>query len=623
MAATLIEMVGDTELLRDLAGPRSYERGENYAAEGYVHSIIEYKGKLVATVTGTHDYQVKLWIEHDALESSCTCPMGEMGEFCKHCVATALVWAAEAKSVSHKRSEKKIKRGAKASARTGTLDDARAHLERQSKDSLIELLLEHALEDNSLRERLQLDAARSNPAGLELETYRRAIKDCVKPGRFVDYYEAGAYAHGIRKVTQELHGLLRDGHAASCIDLTEYALKQVERAVGHVDDSDGQMSYVLEDLQALHLEACRQANPDGVKLARRLFKWELESQWEVFYGAAETYQKVFGKEGLAEYRRLAETEWAKVPALAPPENKEPKLGGNFPIIHKLTDEDLENAAQYGRRFRITSIMEALARTSGDVEALVAVKSRDLSSAYSFLKIAETYREAGQHDHALEWAERGARAFPDKTDSRLREFLAEEYHRRHRHREAMEQVWNLYAGAPNLGTYRQLKEHTARAAGKSTRKQEEEWENWRERALSHLRAMLDERRKGLKKGGASYAWRGAGDNSTLVEIYLWEGDIDEALKAAEAHGCSDAHWMKLAEALEKPRPSEALHIYRESLEPVIDQKNNRAYEEAVARIRKIGKLMGRTGHAADFGDFIGDLRTRHKPKRNFIKLLDSI
>jgi uncharacterized Zn finger protein len=623
MASTLIELVGDTELLRDLAGPRSYERGENYAADGYVHSITEYKGKLVATVTGTHDYQVKLWVEHDSLESDCTCPMGEMGEFCKHCVATALIWADEVKSASHGRSETKIKGGAKAGARTGTLDDARAHLERQSKEALIEILLEHALEDKSLRERLLLDAARSNPAGLDLEPYRRAIMDAVKPGGFVDYYEAGAYAHGIRKVTQELHGLLRDGHAAACIDLTEYALKQVERALGQVDDSNGQVGGVLEDLQALHLEACQQAKTDGVKLARRLFKWELESQWEVFYGAAETYRKVFGKEGLAEYRQLAEAEWAKVPALAPPENKEPKRAGSFPVIHKLSNADLESAAQYGRRFRITSIVEALVRTTGDVEALVAVKSRDLSSAYSFLKIAEIYHEAGQHDHALEWAERGAHAFPDKTDSRLREFLAEEYHRRHRHAEAMEQVWYLYTDAPNLGTYRQLKEHAVRAAGKSARKQTEEWSEWRERALRQMRAILDERRKGIKNRGNVSAWCGAGDNSTLVEIYLWEGETDEALKAAEAHGCSDAHWMKLAEALEKPRSSEALRIYRESLEAVIDQKNNRAYEEAVQRIRKIGKLMEQTGHAAEFVDFIGNLRTKHKPKRNFIKFLDAI
>ena len=34
------------------------------------------------------------------------------------------------------------------------------------------------------------------------------------------------------------------------------------------------------------------------------------------------------------------------------------------------------------------------------------------------------------------AERGLRSFPERADSRLREFLAQEYHRRERHDEAM-------------------------------------------------------------------------------------------------------------------------------------------------------------------------------------------
>ena len=147
-----------------------------------------------------------------------------------------------------------------------------AHLERLSKESLIELLLEHALEDKSLRERLLLNAARSNPAGLDLETYRRAIKDAVKPGRFVDYYEAGAYAHGIRKVTQELRGLLRDGHAASCVDLTEYALKQVEQAIGR-GYPDGHMAIVRDLRRSIY--KCQQACRTH-KTRAPMFKWNGE-----------------------------------------------------------------------------------------------------------------------------------------------------------------------------------------------------------------------------------------------------------------------------------------------------------------------------------------------------------
>ncbi len=37
--------------------------------------------------------------------------------------------------------------------------------------------------------------------------------------------------------------------------------------------------------------------------------------------------------------------------------------------------------KYGKRFRITHIVETLARHTGDVEAVAAVKKRDLSSPY--------------------------------------------------------------------------------------------------------------------------------------------------------------------------------------------------------------------------------------------------
>src|SRR5260370_30971986 len=86
-------------------------------------------------------------------------------------------------------------------------------------------------------------------------------------------------------------------------------------------------------------------------------------------------------------------------------------------------------SEWGQHFRITHIMESLAQASGDIEQLVAVMGRDLSSAHGYLKIAQVYREARQHDNALLWVENGLKAFPDHTDSRLREFAPEEYHPR--------------------------------------------------------------------------------------------------------------------------------------------------------------------------------------------------
>ena len=186
--------------------------------------------------------------------------------------------------------------------------------------------------------------------------------------------------------------LLKAGCAAEVIELSEHALGKVEQATMSMDDSDGYMGGILQRLQELHLEACHAAKPDPEALAERLFDWEMRTQFDTFYGTASTYAKLLGERGLATYRRRAEAAWARVPQTRPGE-KDPE--------------------EYGRTYRIKHIMETLARQSGDVEALVAVKARDLSNAYTFLQIAEIYREARQADKALDWAERGIKAFPDR------------------------------------------------------------------------------------------------------------------------------------------------------------------------------------------------------------------
>jgi len=155
----------------------------------------------------------------------------------------------------------------------------------------------------------------------------------------------------------------------------------------------------------------------------------------------EGHADVFGAEGLAEYRRLAEAEWARVRQLSPGDGDDEK---------------------HGRRFRITSMMEALARQTGDPEALVEVKRRDLSPPYSYFQIAEIYREAGQYDKALDWAEEGQKAFSQR-DSRLVEFRAREYHRRGRYDDAMKIIWNQFVESPFLKNYQELKAHARKCS----------------------------------------------------------------------------------------------------------------------------------------------------------------
>ena len=574
--ATLLERGA----LRRLAGGKSFERGEDYFLSGQVKAFAEHEQTITAKVQGTQTYRVKLWLEYAELDYSCTCPMGVEGEFCKHCVAVGLTWL-------ESREAKRPEKGQRASG--VTMNDVRAHLLEQDKSALVQMLVEHAMEDDRLRQRLLMKAAKKGAKGIDLNTYRRAIDEAVEPDGFVDYRSAYQYARGIEEVIDSVEELLKEGYPTEVIQLAEHALDAVEEAMGSVDDSDGNMGSILERLQDLHHQACKKAKPDSEALARRLFEWELRTHYDTFYGAADTYADILGQKGLAVYRALGEAEWAKVPALG---------SGR---------DDLE---KYAKRFRITHIMETLARQTGDVEAVVAVKKRDLSLAYHYLQIAETYKNARKHDLALEWAERGVKAFPERTDSRLREFLAGEYHRRKPHDEAMAVIWPEFAESATLENYKTLKTHSDQIS---------QWESWRAKALDHLRTEIA--RAKSKRERNQWAWYHEADRSELVRIFLWEKNVEAAWREAQEGGCSNELWLELAAKRDKDHPEDTLPIYQRQIESTLNQQNNHAYAETINLLRKVRELMVRLERKEDFTDYLAKVRVAHKPKRNFIKLLE--
>ncbi len=66
-------------MLRRMAGVRSFERGEEYFTGGLVWALAEYKGAVTASVRGTREYQVRLWVENENLKFSCNCPIEPTG----------------------------------------------------------------------------------------------------------------------------------------------------------------------------------------------------------------------------------------------------------------------------------------------------------------------------------------------------------------------------------------------------------------------------------------------------------------------------------------------------------------------------------------------------------------
>jgi hypothetical protein len=352
-------------------------------------------------------------------------------------------------------------------------------------------------------------------------------------------------------------------------------------AVEKVDDSGGYMSELRERMRELHLAACTAAPPDPVELGEKLFLLEWKSEWDEWHHSPERYAHILHAEGLAALRKKAEAEWAKLPPVT--EGDDRYISGQTP--------------------RLTAIMESLARQSGDVEAMVAVVARDLSLNYAYLRIAEFYREAGKHDKAMDWAERGAAREDGPHSSTLRFFVAEEHQRRGFHADALRIVWLEFRQRPSSDSYKVL-EKFARAA--------EEWDDWREQAWALMRRGPAE----------SEAKRHRVDDGSLpVEILLYEGKAEDAWQAALRAGCRNDLWLALASRREAEHPEDAAGVYLRVADQAIANASKNRYDEGVALLEKAAALLRSRGKGAEFDGHMQGLLMKYKLKKNLIKLVE--
>ncbi len=570
------------EILEDLAGATVFRRGEEYFSAGAVERLRATDDNVTARVEGTETYQVELRDEDDGeLAYECTCPHAADGNFCKHCVAVGLAWLTEQAGEG----EPTAKTGRK--KRQDPWRDIREYLTTQGLQALIDLLLEVAQRDDRLYRSLLLKAERSGGGGDVAKAFRRAIEDATRIHGFIDWREAGTFAGNVDELADSLAELLKADTAATLVELSEYAIERLENSLEQIDDSDGEIGATIHRLGELHLKACSMARPEPAGLAERLFRFETMLPFGLCSFDSVTYGVPLGKPGLHRYRELAEAEWRKV---------KPRDG-----------KDSYDA----RRSRITRVMEQLAEASGNVEELVAIKARDLSSSYRYLDIAEIWTRAKEPDKALEWAERGLKRFPERPDNRLRDFLVAAYLKHGRKDEALQLTWIQFEEHPGLEHYKKLKE----VAGKLGI-----WPVQRSRALSLVAEVI------ARAATTTNKWKpkpSTPDHSLRVEIALWEQDLDAAWAAAHEGVCNRNLLVALAGKLEKSRPGDAVSLYRRVVPGIVGQTNNNAYADAINLISKVARLMKAQDESREFSDYLAELRAQFKAKRNFIKLLDRV
>ncbi|MEV6210038.1 hypothetical protein [Kitasatospora sp. NPDC051914] len=545
--------------LRALAGPRSFERGLGYqdAVEGLEVSA----GRFTATVYGSDAYEVVLEVKgRQGLSGECDCPYGLDGNFCKHCVAVGLVVLERWGDLPRLR--------AASEARAESLE---SWLQSRSREDLQALVRELLDGDRDLRRRLELRAA---TASADPARMRERIADLLATGHFsrygyIEYADVQAYADQAGEAVAAISALTENGQAAQAAMLAREAIRLLGRAYDDMDDSDGAVGGVADDLGEAHLQACLAAQPDPMETADWLVQHLLGDQSHLPEIELDDYREILGETGLARVRQLAQSAWQRNPS-------------GWSEKH---------------------LMEHLIKAEGDLDALIAMRAADLApSGWTHLLIAQELDAAGRANEALQWAERGHRdtAGQPHVDDRLLDYLTSRYASAGHLAEATAVRRERFRASRSLDAYRKLRE-AARAEGV--------WDGDRAAALQLLHA---DRRSG---GG----WYGNG-GPVLIDALIDDGDLDAAWEAAP--GCAGTRqWLTLADRIRESRPADALGVYLRAIEPLKQITGDSNYQE-IARLLLNARACHRVlGTEPDFADYVVALRADQKRKRNLLKILD--
>lgn len=549
----------DLEALKSFASPQSWQRGEDYFRKGLVRVVERNSVQFFAEVSGSKRYQVRLVADGtQALTYYCTCPVNADGECCKHIVAAALA--------ANDKEQSSIQNG---------VNPLKDFLHAQPVSWLAEVLCQLAEMYPDIAK--QLLVQQQLASNLDANAIKKTISGMIGRPRFMDYRQSREFSCKVRDLCTTLQQILVSGKSGLCVSLCEYALERLIKIYEQGDDSGGYLGGEIAVLGDIYLKASLAATEQEKTKPSQFLKLLLVDSWG--FVPDEDWGRVLGEQGAADLVRKIEAEWAK-------------LKPNNTIGHYDT-----------HTYKITHLMKMLAEERGDFDLLVRIYSQDLHLPYAYTKIIDLCLKYSRQREALQWAERAVKAHPRSND--LRTQLAQMYERDGLQNESLELIWQNFLNSPSEDTYLTLKHHAGL-----------EWSTWRSKALEKMVGAEQAMFARYQKHGSVNAGR---PNASLrATCLLAEDAIDEVRELLHGHQVQSGILYQLALKLHTTHNQEAVNHMKEVIAETMCQSNNQAYDQAF----KFLKIMQPWMEAGYFTQYLSELRSRYKAKRNFIALIQA-
>ena len=581
------------EAIAGLVDEKTLARGADYFERGLVTLVDVLPSEVVAEVLGTDSYDVRIYVaDKGKLGYECNCPVGHDGVFCKHCVATALAWFGQGEMVAAdgRATDKGEARAKKPRAKGRPHTQAEIiHAFLQGKDAheLRDMLMEASQQNKPLRDKLLMMARTSG--GADLASLRDAVRHATRTSGFLGWNETPRYAQQLEDLARMLAARIADGDKG-LVEVIELAINKAESALLHIDDSNGYVMPAIQGLQKVHIAACVALRPDSVKLAQRLFAYQMEGEWDTFHAVLPQYRTALGNEGMKRYEELVRQRWDALPTLTKHD------GGHWD----------------SGRFRVESAMEALARTTGDVDIVASVLQKNLSNPLRYLELVRLYQEHRMPEDALRWAKEGLEEFAyEHRTKELAEVAIELYLERDDKDAAQRVAWSRFAAGPRAESFYELMS-VAKRIGR-----ERELEK---QALWHFEELM----KATEAAPESPSvWR-AHPRSELLAIALTEGLSERAWELYVGGKTAVQLWQPLAELRATTHPQDALALYRRLLPMRVQEGAPKArYEAAFEIVQAMREVYAALDQTHKFQEELASWKRDWGNKRNLMKLLDTL
>jgi uncharacterized Zn finger protein len=555
--------------IRARVGERSFERGEDYYADGAIRAPYRQGMTLKARCEGTSGgpYRVEVTFDEGGIASAhCSCPVGDGGS-CKHVAALLLTWKNRPKDFKE-------------------IEETDRALEGRSREELVALIKLMLRREPDLEVLLDapLPGVRGAGSPPEPGTYRRQAELAFER----DTSEWGAAG----EVAAELEGILEDGKEflaardfAGATAVYQGVLEVVLDNFETLRDDEGSLHRVVFAC-ARGLAECLDAADDPARregILRALFD---VYALDVRLGGVDLSAEVpdFAEVGTPDERRLL-AGWARE-ALRPglSEWAQRCFGGLLLDLEaeEMDDETyLRTCRETGRRQDLVDRLLELGRVEE------AIREAEQGSDWELLGLADLFVSRRRGTVADELVEQRAQK---SKDTRLLEWLKKRAAGRHDGAAVLELSEKLFRAQPSLEGYREL------------RKLAEKQGTWAEMEPELLSFLGRSKRKDV-----------------LIRVYLEKGDIDSALEGVKGertdlYNYSFGMKLEVAKAAEKTRPQAALEIYRREAEALIAGRSRGYYAAACGHLKKVRDLHKQLGDEAGWAKYVQRLREQHRSLR---------